>query len=278
MVIIVAMVFLSEIVNAQHEYFQDNIPFRDFPQEYDRTLTILDSAALDSFIIATMDQYHIPGVSACIIREGDVYWTGAYGYANIEQNQPVTDSTTFIIASSSKPFTATALMQLWEEGLFGLDDNINNYLPPELQIINPSFPNDSITFYQLLTHTSSIDNDFYYYVNLASIYSWGSDSPVSLDSFLVNYFMSGGSYYSLGPFNNWAPGAQWEYSNVAVTLIGYLVEAIADTPFADYCQENIFTPLGMYETSWFLAGLDTSNIAVPYSYTNLDSSSKCNIV
>jgi CubicO group peptidase (beta-lactamase class C family) len=263
--IFLTVIILSQIANAQLESYQDIISFRDLTQEGDGTFTILDSAALDSFIIATMDQYHIPGVSACIVREGEVYWTGVYGYSNIEQNLPVTDSTTFTVGSISKPFTATALMQLWEEGLFGLDDNINNHLPPELQIINPSFPDESITFRQLLTHKSSIDNDAGIWLSLTSP---GSDSPISLYDYLVNYFMPGGSYYNWGPFNNWAPGAQWEYSNEAFALAGYLVEAIADTPFAEYCQENIFTPLDMHETSWFLDGLDTSKIAVGYSYNN----------
>jgi CubicO group peptidase (beta-lactamase class C family) len=212
-----------------------------------------------------MEQYHFPGLSTCIVKDGEIIHNGSYGFANFVKNREVTDSTTFVLASISKTITATAIMQLWEDGLFGLDDNINDYLPSELQIINPWFPVDPITFRQLLTHTSSIDMDW----NLIySLWCWGCDSPIALDSLLVNYFMPGGEYNSWGPFNNWAPGTAYDYSNPAIALTGYLVEVIADTPFADYCQKNIFTPLGMHETSWFLSGLDTNNIAAPHGYTN----------
>jgi len=221
-----------------------------------------DATALDSFVIETMAKYHIPGLSACIIKDGEIMWTGAYGYADIEQNKEVTDSSIFLLASISKTVTATALMQLWEDGLFGLDEDINDYLPPELQIHNPYYPNDKITFRHLLTHTSSIFTLSFEKSQL----SWGMDSPESLYSTLVNVLMPGGTYYSPTFFNNWAPGTAFDYSNVAIALVGYLVETISNNPFPDYCKENIFSPLGMNETSWFLADFDVNNIAVPYEY------------
>jgi CubicO group peptidase (beta-lactamase class C family) len=225
----------------------------------------LDSCGLDSFIIKTMEENKIPGVSSCIINDGQIVWEGYYGFANIEQNMEVTESTSFLLASVSKTITATAIMQLWEDGLFGLDDDINNYLPPELQVINPMRPNHKITFRQLLTHTSSMNYDESF---IESLISWGSDSPIALDSFLVDYFMPDGSYYSNRSFAQNLPGERRRYSNIAVALLGYLVEVIADIPFAEYCRENIFIPLGMDETSWFLSEMDTNNLAMPYWYDN----------
>jgi CubicO group peptidase (beta-lactamase class C family) len=78
----------------------------------------LGSTELESFIIETMEENNIPGLASCIIKDGDIVWSGCFGYANIEQNKEVTDTTTFSLASVSKTFTATALMQLWEDGLF----------------------------------------------------------------------------------------------------------------------------------------------------------------
>ena len=115
---------------------------------------LYEPSTLDSFIVAKMDQYHFPGLSACIVKDDQIIWKNVYGYANIEENRLVTDSTLFFLASVSKPVTGTAIMQLWEQGLFNLDDDINNYLP--FQVRNPSHPNDPITFQMLLTHTSSI--------------------------------------------------------------------------------------------------------------------------
>jgi CubicO group peptidase (beta-lactamase class C family) len=259
------------VIFAEDRNLQQEIESRPFLLDEQLETSLItstgyfDDAALDSFIIATMDQYHIPGLSACIIQDGMVYWSGSYGYSDIERNITVTDSTIFRIASLSKTFTVTALMQLWEDNLFELDDDINNYLPPELQITNPSFPNDAITFRQLLTHTSSIDSDGKL---ISSLFSLGSDYKTPLDTFLINYFMPRGEYYSWNPYNNWAPGSQREYSNPAISLAGYLVEVIADTPFAEYCQNEIFNPLGMTNSSWFLSGLDTNEVAKPYVFSD----------
>ncbi len=221
-----------------------------------------DPATLDLFILATMDSFHIPGVQACIVKDDKLIWKGVYGYADIENNRLVTDSTLFLLASVSKTVTGTALMQLWERGLFNLDDDINNFLP--FSVRNPNHPNIPITFRMLLTHTSSI-NDNWDVIN--SLISWGGDSPIALDSFLVNYLvLPGGTYYYPINYNAWAPGTQWDYCNVAVALIGYLVERISNNSFEQYCQDSIFIPLGMNEASWFLANLDTTHIAMPYSY------------
>src|SRR3990172_1556345 len=86
---------------------------------------LLNSALIDSFITATMSDYHIPGLSACIVKDGELVWHNAYGYADVEREIPVTDSTLFFIASISKTITGTAIMQLYERGLFNLEDNVN---------------------------------------------------------------------------------------------------------------------------------------------------------
>lgn len=221
-----------------------------------------DTTQIDSLILSTMNTYHIPGLSACIVRDGQIIWTGAYGYADIDHNIEVTDSTLFKLASLSKPFVGTALMQLWENGLFEIDEDINNYLP--FQVQNPNHPNDSISFHMLLTHTSSI-NDNWSILN--SLTSWGSDSPIPLDSFLTNYLVPGGTWWSNLNYNTWAPFALWEYSNVGATLAAHLVEKISNITFEQYCQDSIFRPLGMNETSWFMSNLNINNIALPYYYS-----------
>lgn len=220
------------------------------------------SVDIDSFITATMDTFHIPGLSACIVRDGEIIWKDAYGYADIDNNRQVTDSTLFKLASVSKPFTATALMQLWENGLFDLDEDINNHLP--FSVRNPYHPDDSITFRMLLTHTSSIIDNWSI---LTPLITWGGDSPIPLDSFLTNYLVPGGVYYTDANYSSAAPSTAWHYTNVGATLIGYLVETISNMPFAQYCQDSIFNPLGMNEASWFLSNLDTNHIALPYYFS-----------
>ena len=225
-----------------------------------KTILCSDTTELDSLILVRMNYNHIPGLSAAIIIENQIAWTGAYGYADIDNNIPVRDSTLFMLASISKTITGTALMQLWEKNLFGLDDDINNFL--SFKVSNPYHPNEPITFIMLLTHLSSINDNW----NILIPLYVPSDSPIALDSFLVNYLAPGGIWYTSSSYNSWTPGFTWEYCNVAVALAGYLVEAITDTSFNQYCQEHIFAPLEMNETSWFLSGLDTTHIARPYHW------------
>jgi CubicO group peptidase (beta-lactamase class C family) len=218
----------------------------------------LDSAGLDSIIQSEMATRHIPGVATCAIKSGQIVWSAGHGWANIEDSIEVSDTTLFMMASISKTITAAAVMQLWEHDSFDLDDDINEYLPFEVR--NPFHPDSIITFRHLLTHTSSIND------NWSVMFYFPGDSPIPLGQYLADYLVPGGAYYDSSlSYNSWAPGAQMEYCNIAVALVGYLVEAIADS-FPILCQDSIFEPLGMHETSWFLANLDTNNIAMPYHW------------
>jgi CubicO group peptidase (beta-lactamase class C family) len=227
--------------------------------EIDKSLT---PAEVDSLILYAMSSYRIPGVAACAVKDGRIIWTGSYGYAIIERDIPVADTTLFMLASISKTFTGAALLQLWEAGLFGLDDDINDYLP--FTVFNPNHPDSVITFRSLLTHTSSIKDNWDV---MYAVYVYG-DSPIPLGEYVEGYLTPGGEYYSAtANFYTWAPEHGWSYCNEAFALVAYLVEIISGIPFDQYCNDSLFTPLGMYETSWFLADLDTNNVAMPYHYS-----------
>jgi len=219
------------------------------------------SPYLDSMITGIMETNHVPGLSACIIKDTQIPWIGTYGYANFEWDIQVDTATLFELASVSKTITVTALMQLWEDGYIDLDDDINDYLSFEVR--NPGYPYQPITFRQICTHTSTIRDNW----DLMTYY-WGEDSPIPLDEYLFNYLNpEGDNYYpDLNYYSQSTPGSAWHYCNIAVMLMGYLVEVIAEIPFPEYTETNIFEPLEMFETSWFLAGLDTTHIAMPYHW------------
>jgi CubicO group peptidase (beta-lactamase class C family) len=210
-----------------------------------------------------MSGYHIPGVAACAIKNGNVDWMEAYGYANIEQNITVTTDTLFMLGSVSKIVTGIAFMQLYENNLIDLDDDINDYLP--FQIIHPDYPANVITPRMLLSHVSGIHDNWNI---LGPLEVSGSDTPLSLEVFIQGYLLSGGIYYHSNNFIDAEPGSAYEYTNVGSTLVAYLVEVISNTTFEEYCQQNIFLPLGMNETSWFLSNLNSDHIAIPYYYTS----------
>jgi CubicO group peptidase (beta-lactamase class C family) len=240
----------SKLQTPKHLEDITNIKLDHFPVRF-------DSAGTDSFIRTACSTYHIPGVATWTSKNGQVIWQQCYGYANLEDSTAVYDTTSFALASISKTITATAIMQLWERGVFNLDEDINNHL--DFSVRNPNYPDSAITFRMLMTHTSSIQD-----YSLGQYWVTG-DSPIALGEFVEGYLVPGGTYYNPNNYSSAVPGAEYDYCNVAVALLGYLVEAMADS-FPIYCQDSIFEPLGMNHTSWFLAGLDTSNIAVPYHW------------
>jgi len=254
-------IFLFLFFTPMYSQWEKSTDIKD-SQSHDQiqneeNVLLLNSTSIDSFITATMYEYHIPGLSACILKEGELVWHNAYGYADIEKNILVTDSTLFCIASISKTITGTALMQLYERGLFNLDDNVNNYLSPDLQVVNPYYPNDPITSKMILSHVSSIIGNSDVIDSLVV----AGDSPIPLYDFLKDYLVPGGAYYTDSNYGSYPPASTYYYSNAGIALLGYMVEAITDTAFDEYCHKHIFTPLGMNETSWFLADLDTSHVA-----------------
>lgn len=215
--------------------------------------------SLEDFINTFMGQRHIAGLSACISKNGETIWSGTFGTANFEHALWVEEGTLFMLASISKTVTCTALMQLWEQGMFALDDAVNQYLP--FSVIHPDFPDTEITFRMILTHTSGIKD------NWDVMFYFPGDSPLYLGDYLDDYFTPGGAYYDPNKsFTNNEPGTQFVYSNIALALAGHLVETISGVPLEDHCQEHIFGPLGMDNTSFFLANLDPMDIAMPYHW------------
>jgi CubicO group peptidase (beta-lactamase class C family) len=114
----------------------------------------LDSAALDSILTKAMTDYHIAGLAACVVKDGRVAWREPFGHADVAAQIPVTNETIFMLASISKTFVATALLQLYEDGLLDLDADINGYLP--FTVVHPYHPGVAITARMLMAHVSSI--------------------------------------------------------------------------------------------------------------------------
>ena len=225
-----------------------------------------DQADLEEYIVETMKANHVPGLSACIIKNDKIVWANEFGWADVENKIPRTKDTIQNIGSISKTITATAIMQLWEKGKFKLDDDVNQYL--SFKVRNPAFPDDPITFRQLLVHKSSIKDGKAY----GKSYACG-DPTISLKDWIEGYFSTEGKYYDAKEnFHTWKPGTiktpsgPRAYTNVGYGLLGYLVEVLSEMDFAEYCKKYIFAPLGMTQTGWYLADIDVSKHAIPYSF------------
>ena len=206
-----------------------------------------------------------PSLSAYIINDDKVTWSNGYGFYDLDNRKSATENTIYNVASISKTITGTALMQLYDQGLFDLDEDVNNYLPFNLR--NPNFPDDPITFRMLLSHSSSlnIDSSEYYWLNFSA------DPPFSSYPYpwLKEHLIPGGKWYYSDRWSSaYQPGEYSMYANVNFELVCYLVELISGENFLDYCKEHIFYPLEMYNTSFNLSELNIDNVAIPYHYHN----------
>lgn len=204
---------------------------------------------------------HIPGLSACLVhRDGHILWSHNSGYANLESNEQMTFDHVQNIASISKTFTTVAAMQQVEAGLLDLDDDVNDYLPFELG--HAHFPDRTITVRMLMHHVSGLRDGSVY----ARHYACG-DPRMSLGVWVREYFDEKGVFYNAEEnFAPWAPGENYEYCNVAFGLLGHLVELTSGLGFPEYCERNIFTPLGMARTRWMIAEIDSGPTTTPYSW------------
>lgn len=217
---------------------------------------------IEEFVRQEMAAKHIAGLSAALVKNGRVVWAEGFGLADVRLNKPVTTDTLFMTASLCKTLTATGLMHAWEQGLYGLDDDINGYL--SFLVENPSHPGVPITFRQVLTHTSSIKDNW----GLLDPFYVPGDWKTPLDYWCENYLSPGGKWYFANQnYYSHAPGAKYRYANQGFALAGHLVEAVnGSVSFEQYTDTNLFSPLGMDKTEWHFRNVDPGEVAIPYMW------------
>jgi len=200
---------------------------------------------LEPEIQRTLLAGNIPSVSIALISGDRVIWTNAYGYSNLWARTPATPSTVYLIGSTFKAMSTIALLQQMEQGKFKLDDRVNDYLTDfKIQGEDPEHP---ITFRHLLTHTSGLPADF------GPFPVWGDTVPPSLEDYLRK------SLKVTKP-----PLTSVTYSNMAYTLVAYLVQKFSGVPYKQYIQEHIFTPLEMTSTAFEPRPDMEERLAIPY--------------
>jgi CubicO group peptidase (beta-lactamase class C family) len=154
-------------------------------------------------------------------------------------------------------------MQLYERGLIDLDESINQYLPFDIK--NPNFPDRKITVRMLLQHKSSLIDNETAYRSTFTIFTGSPDPEMTLEELARAYFLDGGDLYDQeANFSKKLPGKEFNYSNVAFGLLGYMVEQVSGQAFNVYCTENIFAPLGMQSTGWMSTDINLDKLAVQY--------------
>ncbi len=174
----------------------------------------------------------LPGVAVGVVHDQQLVWSKGFGFADTAAKSPLTSATKFRMASHSKLFTATAIMQLREAGKLRLDDPITKYLPGFA--ITPADPDDpAITIEELLTHASGL--------------------PREAGSHWVDYRFPDAAevkQYLATHRAPYSPEVRWKYSNLALTLAGMIVENVSGERYSAYVERHIFAPLGMKDSSF----------------------------
>ena len=189
----------------------------------DKNIILSDTPVFDRLITFFMKLGHAPSLSMCLIKNNSVKYKG-YGYSNLLTRQKPTLDTAYLIGSISKTVTATALMQLYEQDLFDLDDDVNDFL--DFEVRNPTYPDIPVTFRMLLAHQSSLGGSKslprFYLLYCYQRYKDGYPYPMIKELIVPN-----GSLFVNSVWNNFAPGSKSNYSSVNFILLEHLVEVLS---------------------------------------------------
>ncbi|MVM39769.1 serine hydrolase [Spirosoma sp. HMF3257] len=201
---------------------------------------------LDS-LMRTTTKANLPGAALLIEIDGNVFYRGGYGLANVEKKAPITPETNFRMASVSKQFTAMGILLLEKDRKLSLDDPLIRFFPEftgqvarKVQVRN------------LLTHSSGI-------LDYESVMSPNQREQVS-DADVLSLLKDRDSLY-------FEPGSQFQYSNSGYCLLALIVERVSGQPFASFIRERIFLPLKMNQSVVYEAGKPMANRAMGYRQT-----------
>ncbi len=230
----------------------------------------IDSFSKDTLELATtvvkkyVDEQQLAGVSVMVVKNDETVLSEQFGFADVEKQQPIDDQTIFRAFSMTKPVTTTALMMLYDEGRFQLDDKVSDYIPEfkNTKVYNSETKQleaqeNPITIRNLLTHTSGLT------------YGWDMNSYVD-------------SLYRVSNVSGWdevlgekvkiladiplkyQPGTRWEYG-LSIDVAGYLVEILSGMPLDEFFKTRIFEPLKMDNTGFYVPEEKLDRFARLYS-------------
>ena len=261
---IVTLILITLVctTNAQTKSSQKSTPLTQAsPESVGMSSERLDR--LDAMCKEAVKSGNLPGIVTLVARNGKIVFHQAYGMANNSSGRKMKSNDIFRIASQSKAITSTAVMMLWEEGKFRLDDPISKYIP---EFKNPqvlesfkyadttyttSDANKAITIRHLLTHTSGIgygvidgDERMRMIYEKAGITDLFTTEPITIEESVKKLA-------KLPLHHN--PGEKFTYSE-GLDVLGYFIEIVSGLPFDAFLRKRLFDPLAMDDTWFYLPG------------------------
>lgn len=227
----------------------------------------------DSYLSNEVKEGRLVGVQGMVFQDGRVIYEKSYGLRDRESGDSMKGDELYFIQSMTKPIVSAALMTLYDEGKFSLDDPVSKYLPEfsKLQVVNDPTKGSSsgtyaapspVTIRQALSHTAGMSHGI---------------APIAYDREIWNALLVNPNIKTLGDRVTalaklplmWEPGSKWNYS-FTPDIVGRLVEVISGKDLSTYLQEKIFDPLGMKETGYNLTEEQQKRVMVVYHF-NADS-------
>ena len=190
-----------------------------------------------------MKKLDVVGLSVAVVKKGNIIYTHSFGLKDMTTKAPLSDTDIFRIASISKSFSASSIMQLIEAGKFAMDDDFSDLVG--FKVRNPKFPETMITLKMIMSHTSSI-NDSQGYFSLDAI------NPEKNPDWAKCY-------------SDYAPGTGYKYCNLNYNMVGAVIEKFSGERFDNYVKNHILNPLGLYG-GYNIDSLDASRFATLHEY------------
>ena len=241
-ILIIIVTFLSCEINEKSD---DKIQFNEL--DYSEAYQLIEY-----WLEAQKDYEKLPGLTAIITDKNETRWAGSYGLS--DGVNPMNIESTFSICSISKLFTSVALMQLVEDGKLNLDDRIQDVLP-WFDIQNDFINSPDLTVKSIMSHSSGLPRESNH-----PYWSW-PDFPFPTKESVVDELKNQKMLYP--------PSKYYQYSNLGLSLLGFIVEEVSGLSFDDYVNKNILQPLNLSNTKTYMSIEDYGNIlSLGYSSLN----------
>ncbi len=227
---------------------------------------------LDAVLHRYVDQGKLPGVQTLVSRRGELVHRDRYGFADVAKEVPVRDDTLYRIYSMTKPITSVALMMLFEEGHFLLENPVSRWIPEfaDMQVWTGGTADspetvpleEPLTVRHVLTHTSGLTYGFQYAHPVDELYR-----RAELGDFLSapTYDLDGCMERLAAQPLQFAPGTRWNYS-MSTDVCGALVERMSGTTLDEFFRTRIFEPLGMTDTAFAAPESDLDRCSALYVF------------
>ena len=219
--------------------------------EKDQSLQQIEQK-IEQEIAQVAERYKAVGLAVAAVKDGQIVYNASFGYKDWENKIPLGNDDVLRIASISKSFVATSILQLVEQGKLSLDADVSELMGFEIR--NPKYPDTPITVRMLLSHTSSMSDSNGYFT-------------------FDNLHREKSSTWEKA-WNSYEPGSKYQYCNLGYNTLGAIIEIVSGERFDMYVSEHILKPLGVYGHHNVME-LDPAKFTKIYKYSGSGYSYKC---